>query len=398
MSTQPLAIAPDPSSATLRLSAVEVFEQMQKAMKRLVGALPEPVARAVDLQNALGIYSVLAWRAFKIATVDEPMDVVDYMLTPALTKTLVEAAEAKGVSPTVTAELLAAVGRYNELKKEHAGDHESFMMMLASLRPKKKSLLDEKFRKNLFQHNRLAWGNQCDITMICFIVMPGNDQSSGSTATVLGTLGYHQLRPGSKELTISNQVAHKEVDHSHELTLSRGFLTEYCTPGLNMQILQQGQDVAKARIMLPEIGRQSAIDYFQLFTSNSVFEEDQYVSINLNVASITTMLHMDIMLPATGEPRKTLAQVFGRNNGEMYNDNDVLPEDLIPVEQSPEYLGSSADVAPAEGAPRYSNMIRSVLKRLGWYGRAFDIYRNRLAYPILRTRVSLTVEPPASIS
>ncbi len=386
-------LAADKATAELDLPAQEVFTRIRDAMRTLVNALPGPVNRTVDLQNTLGVYQTLAWRTFKIATVDHPLDVMDYMLTPALVGTLTEAAEKKGVPPAVLDEVRAAMEMYTAFRQAHAGDHESFMMMLASLRPKPKSPLDEKFRKSLFQHNRLLWGHQADVSVACFIVMPEDKGSNARTAAVTGAVGYHRLRPAVMPPTISNMVAHLDVDHSHERTTSDGLITEFCSPDLRVEPIGNDTNAARVRLVVPNIGRQSAVHYFQLFTSTARFDKSEYAELNLDINLVAAMLHQDILLPASDSPRKMLAQVYGQN-GELSGVGKIFNENLMPVELSPEYLGSSADVPPADGVPRYTEMIRSVLKRFGQYGRAFDVYRCRMPYPIMRTRVSLIVEPP----
>lgn len=381
-------------ATSFRQPAREAFARISEAMKGLIEALPGPVKRAVDLQNALDIYSTLAWRTFKMATVFEPLDVANYMLTPALVSTLIEAAEKKGVPGRVTAEVRAAMDMYAKLQQTHAGDTESFMMMLSSLRPEKKSLLDEKFRKTLFQHNRLLWGSQTETSIVCFIVLPGAEPSEARTATIMGSTGYHQIRPSTNDIVLANRVSHLDIDNTGEIDTSRGFLTEFCSPNLNMQVVGRDNTAGtQIRIVVPEVGRQSAIDYFQLLTSNTRFEAHQGVSISTRVKTVGTMLHQDMMIPAESEPRRVFADVFGRK-GDLDAVMEQLPEDRLPIELSPLHMGSFIDVPPAEGMPRYQEMIGSVLKRFDWYGRKFDIYRCRMPYPIIRTMVSLRAEAP----
>ncbi len=392
----------DGARPKLHQPAEQVLTRVRDSMKALIAALPAPVNRAVDLQNALGIYPTLAWRTFKIGTADDPFDIAEYILTPALLNTLLEAAARKGVPHEVTDGVRTAMDKYTSLLHEHSGNAEALTMMLESLRPKKKqrTLLDEKFRKSMFQHNLLAWGHQADAILGCFIVLPPTDTSIYRTITVMGSVGYHQLRPGRKDFTIHARVDHRGyIPKKEVIDISHGFLTDYCSPELNMQIAQNNEEDTKIRIMLPELGRKSAINYFQLLTSNAQWSvytpnesSDGTTNLNINISSVSAMLHQDILLPASNHRRNVSAAVFGRNA----NTDGLLarsPEDRMPIELSPVYLGQLEDVPPAKGVPRYSEMIRAVLKRFDQYGQKFDVYRNRMPYPILKTMVSLSVDP-----
>ncbi len=402
---QPVMDAAD-EHAQFRRPAYEALTRVRDAMKGFIQAAPEPVSRAVDLQNALGIYSTLAWQTFKIATVADPLDVAEYILTPAMVNTLLEAAAKKGVHREAIDEVRAAMDMYATLLHEHAGDTDALAMMLASLQPKKeknRTLLDEKLRKSLFQHNRLVWGNETDVAVACFIVEPSPTAPTPPTATnhrtagISGRAGYRQIRPAGKEFTIISKVSKNDNPFLDESVtdVNHGFLMDFCSPHLKMDVVQKDEQYVKSRILLPELGRKSALNYFQLMTSDAqVLRPQQSVTLNMLVSAVSAMAHLDILVPAWSEPRRAYANVYGQN-GNAETAAKRSPDDLMPIELAPAYLGPMLDAPPAKGVPRYAEMIRSVLQRFGWHGQRFDVYRCRMPYPILNSVVSLTVESTA---
>jgi hypothetical protein len=55
----------------------------------------------------------------------------------------------------------------------------------------------------------------------------------------------------------------------------------------------------------------------------------------------------------------------------------------LPVDESVDYLGKGSTVVATSDVPRYVELARCVFERLGWDGEHFDVYRVRVAYPVV---------------
>jgi hypothetical protein len=55
----------------------------------------------------------------------------------------------------------------------------------------------------------------------------------------------------------------------------------------------------------------------------------------------------------------------------------------LPVDEAVDYLGKGPGGIATADVPRYAELARYVFERLGWDGERFDVYRVRVAYPVV---------------
>ena len=70
--------------------------------------------------------------------------------------------------------------------------------------------------------------------------------------------------------------------------------------------------------------------------------------------------------------------------------------DRLETSETIELLGAGVEVLRAPEIPRYTEMIRYAYDRLGWKGSEFDVYRLRIAYPLIPTCLFIRQELPAA--
>lgn len=61
----------------------------------------------------------------------------------------------------------------------------------------------------------------------------------------------------------------------------------------------------------------------------------------------------------------------------------------LPIRERVVSLGSGADAVQTPEVPQYPEMFRYVCRILGWDPDEFDVYRLRLAFPVLSSDVKL---------
>lgn len=386
----------NPSTGPAFVTAAETaFTHVRNVMTRLIAAMPESAAitRAVHLQRALDTDASLAWRVFKIASSTDPFEVVDYFPAMGQIDTLVEALQKKGVPDNIIADVQAAAAKYAELLHTYAGNRDSLMMMVNSLRPNKGNLVDEKCRKAAFQQNTLVWGRQLDLQLSCCIMLPNRGSDRVTQAVVAGMVGFHEVRPDRGPKFKMQPVFYDPKSGTDQRFLNvvpdHQLLSDFCSASLDVQFRQEDAENVNIYVKLPDLGRQAAIDYFQLFTSTG---EHDFSNARLvtSISYPTVVLHQDLLLPASRVARSINACVYESTyESEKKTVEQLGPEDIMPIEISPAYLGAYSDVPPALGIPQYSEMMRVVLNHLGLEGQQFDIYRSRLTYPVMHTRISL---------
>ncbi len=389
---------PPPLGHELRKVTEAVFGRTSKALAELIAALPEgsSIRRPVDLRKTLDVDTSLAWRTFRIAHADDPLEISEYFLSAGQVNTLIDAALRKRVPEPVIAEVRAATSTCNDLLRKHAGSRESLRMMVGSLRENNTNLIDEKCRRSLFRQNSLVWGQEIDVNLACVILQPGSAQDT-THAVIRGLVDFHMLRPGKGPvLTMeTNQITDDPAPFLGErihvpIVAHDEVLREFCSPDLAINVSSRDADDPRAHIKLSGIGRQSAVNYYQLFTHAVACDGLSYAH-RLLFLRPAAVMHADILMPAIDHPRKVTAHVYG-DMEHMGTLPDVFdPDDIMPIEVSPTYLGAMTDMQPAIGVSRYPEMVRRVLEHLGWYGRTFDVYRCRLTYPIMNTTFRIEV-------
>ena len=67
---------------------------------------------------------------------------------------------------------------------------------------------------------------------------------------------------------------------------------------------------------------------------------------------------------------------------------------MLPLKESLIYLGRGAAVMRSRDVPRYEEMVRYAMKRVGWAPGRFHVYRVRIEYPIMPSSVVIHFDLP----
>ena len=70
--------------------------------------------------------------------------------------------------------------------------------------------------------------------------------------------------------------------------------------------------------------------------------------------------------------------------------------DKLALKESVIYLGKGVDVLETPDVPQYPEMTRYALKRAGWDGHEFRVYRARIEYPVMPSSVVVYFDLPAA--
>src|SRR5688572_8757273 len=97
--------------------------ELQQALGDLVAGLPEPIERAVDLENALRVDKKLGWQVFRIVRSSSLAEVANVPSRRSASRFL-SAAKARGLPSATIENVRAAFRRFDEFAAEHGGDRE----------------------------------------------------------------------------------------------------------------------------------------------------------------------------------------------------------------------------------------------------------------------------------
>jgi hypothetical protein len=79
--------------------------------------------------------------------------------------------------------------------------------------------------------------------------------------------------------------------------------------------------------------------------------------------------------------------ISGRTLGELHREHERLP-----MRESVVYMGRGVDALETEEVPRYPEMIRTAMGKLGWDPNDYDAYRCRVEYPVVPSSVRVEIE------
>ena len=65
--------------------------------------------------------------------------------------------------------------------------------------------------------------------------------------------------------------------------------------------------------------------------------------------------------------------------------------DLLPLTEKAEYLGDGIDAARTPLIPRHAEILSYAMDRMGWKPEDFRVFRCSVSYPVLYTRIRLTI-------
>lgn len=365
---------------------------VREAIVDLIGSLAMPVRRAVDLAKGLGIDGPLAWRAFRIANVDDALLAAKHMPTPGQFARLIRAAREAGVPSEAVRRLEGATRAYDEFVSEYAGNRRTLGSLIAALQPANTNQIDERVRKTAFEANGHLWGLAVNAEVRTMIVHPEG------IAVIVGAVGLHAMRPGVPlVLRATSHTKQDASDNARPVPLSvdrSDVLRRFCSPGLELRRETRPNGEVQTHVNALGIGRKGAVTFFTLYVTRvkTAPNIDRYFALGHLVAAPAASLQMDLMVPAgLGDPRTARMSVFGCP-WDVRKAVESQPADLVPVHVP---VSRTADVTEGQSSldvPGYRDVIGVVLDTLGWRGAVFDQYRLRLAYPMLHTRHVLRVE------
>jgi hypothetical protein len=379
--------------------AVEVMGDLRRAFADLLADLPPPVHRAVDLEQALGLDKKLAWQVFRVAQSVHPLGEVHNLPARSSVRRLLEAARKRRVSMRVIDRLETAFARFDQFAVVHAGSRDSLVSVLSGLGGRKDAQYEIKTRKSHFRTAAHFWGIHARMLVrtSIFHAKPGPAYIEDSVL-IQATIGLERVRISqATDLTmmmrtksdppVAGATALSPIRHDAEL------LEEFCSgPKPEISPHPEGSTQGESKLRLPP-GRTGAATLYSMqlheCLSNSL-QTDYYGRTFLTIP--TEALVWEMLMPVGWtDPTTVRASMYAcREHPEQAFSERAT--DLMPQQETVEYLGTLDSAPILEGSPRHSQAVRHVIERLGWMDTRFDVYRCSVQYPMLHTMLSMRID------
>lgn len=379
--------------AALR-EATDALLAARLSIARMLDELPgQSIQRAAEVERALGLDPPLAWRVFRTATASDAPGALQHLPpTTTMTRVLSEARK-RGVPTQTIDEVLRLLTVFDTQVKAIAGDRAAFSALLSGQAKHGATAIEHRVRKAAFKNNAHLWSKQCRSLSFLFVVQPDETGQKTETIAARGWVDLHATRPDTTLVIHSHFLLRSPVTGdllvsgpAGSLGLVPGF---YDNNRLHIRTIDGPNSQQETRIQLG-IGR---ADRMSLFIRQWLEYENRDFD---RMASIVSMpaesLIYDLLLPVGwSKPSTARAAAYARSDYPT-RAIECRAIDEVPLYGDPEFLPDVENVPPTPDVPRWPDLVKQLLTERGWWGQRFELYRLRVAYPILHSCIVLDVQ------
>ncbi len=399
--------------------ATHTIEQVRAAFATIVEALPASIASGAELQRALRVDKMLAWRVFNLVRCSDSVAAARFLPGDSGIKMFLRAAETHGVPPGICEAAAQAWKAYKELIQVHADDREAFDMLLAAHSQQGRAEADAEYRRSAFVANRYVWGSWAKAQFrLCVVGPPPAAPAKADTVDMVTVGGYAELqhvRPGTRVVLNKIQVGNEFGPHEHRFLtrpLDAGIgtgeasplLHDFCGPltGNIQRVLMS--DAMVDEIIDGPVGKTGAATYVTAEVFPDLFprrrtEElgivEHFVRVRI---PCETLIFDQIAHRRTFETINAEVKVYSDLAGETSGRAVRSESERLPLMEAVEHLGSAGGVIHTPEIPRYNELVRTVCDRMDWPIKEFEVHRVRVRYPVTPSSVVVRMQLPQKTS
>jgi hypothetical protein len=410
------------STDTLQEEASRVLPEIRNSFAGVLASLPSHIRRPRDITRVMGVNQTLAWKIMQVVKGKDPFAAAQYIPGTEGVNIFLDAARRLKAPEEVIARARAAMKDFRRLIADHAGDRASLELMLGASATEGSRQTDLTYRKAGFQCASYTWGIQARARLMTMMLYPHSDPLLIRCAKIAGFVGLRRVRPQIRWPLA--QPMYGDYEKGSNVPLERPFLPidpDGALPG-GVPLLRQFSSVlpdAIKRIALPNgqledcwvgspVGDKAAINCFtgevvRKPSPRYADEQNLYIEFGTRIRTPMEVLVRDLFVHG---------DLYGRIEpvSTVYSELSVQPwfetpqaerreQDVLPFSETVEYLGEGPTVIHTPDVPRYEEMMRFAFSKLEWDIQACDVYRVRVAYPVIATALTVRFKmPPAPSS
>jgi hypothetical protein len=414
--------------------ATTVLEQLRPALADVVEHLQPRVARAAELRRRLKLSQKVSWGLFTAATARDARALPALLPGRAAMGRFFDAVADQGVPPEVIDRAREAFTRFEETVARHASSRDDFETMVSELDGGNGEAgaggpgsADLKHKRSAFRANALLWGRKAEIS--CGVRIVGPSTGSGSTeiakavsvaqrsfdsVLINGMVGLQRTRRGVSIQTTERRwtramsaaaqaVSPEPLDPRETGPQAIGLLHDFCSQPLpDFRLCESNVSYRKYELMGEKLGASGEVTFFTGEVSRGVapFADvgsesrpalEQFRGVGMPMAMYIGDMLVHKSLCDAAPPQ---VEVYA---WPLDGPTAFRASDLMPLTERAEYLGEGIDAARTPLIPRYSQMLAFAMERMGWNPDDFRVFRCRVEYPLLHTRIKMTL-PVARLS
>lgn len=375
---------------------------VRSAFGAIAASLPGSPSRAHELQRALDIDKKLAWKIASVVNDADPFAAAKQLPGPAGVDIFLEAARARQVPAELIDQARGALRDFDGLIEVHAGDRVTLEMMMGGFATRSRDKIDTGHRRAAFRAQSYLWGVQAKTHLRAgFIAPAASDPTRLDIVSIRGFVGFRRIRPNVTWVIARTKLSDNdgEVRGSQSrlpLDPSRGaadvpLVTDFCSERLpEFRRLDGGGGYCEDEVVEGPVGDTAAMTLLtgEIFRAGAVRyrnEHNTFGRIGAHVFTPCEALVLDLVVHSEAfgpiQPGFAIYSALGSASLFPAGRHRVLE----PAHETAEYLGRGPLVMHTADVPDYVRLSQYVFNRMEWDGEAFDVFRVRVAYPLMPT-------------
>lgn len=394
------------NSAAFDVEAARVLDELRPALANVIEQLGTPVSRASELRRLLDLDQRLSWSVFNAATATDARTLATLLPGPRAMERFFVAAAAKGAPEMVVGKAREAFDRFQQAVARHARSRETFETMMGELgesdEPAGIPDIDVKNRRAAFRGTALQWGRQTRLYMGALMFHPSAQPGLLDKVMIRGLVGLHRTRRGVPLHSFMHywRFAHKgdpvksppfePLDPRESREDSIGLMPDFCSkplPDLRGVLREDGYRACE--LSSKAIGAASEVAVFLGHIERAATASGPGTSIALaKVIDIPMQVQIgDVFLhKSIWDERPPEMKVYA---WPLHGSTEFCEADLLPQTERAIYLGMGLNAAHTLEIPRYGEILSFAAERMGWNPADFRVFRCKVEYPLLYTRIRM---------
>lgn len=378
--------------------ARSVLHSLRSSLAALIASAGADPTQPQELSRRFSLDKSLTWKVARVVREDDPSLAVSHLPGRSGLQIFVRSLAKSGADRTAVETARESLVRLDEFIAEHAGDRETFKIILGHSTDEATRQHGEAQRKLAFRGQSAVWGVQSRVHIAAQIVAPSTNPLKLDIALLSGLIDFKRLRTDVawSMARVRNYIGDGTTNASTLLealdtrreTGEVPLLLDLCTePTPPMRMIPGEGETYRIELTEGPVGKSGVISCVAGWFyrgANSIYKtkDDLYGEHLVHVSTPTELLVFDLYVHKdfAFAHHPTISVYSNLPGGQTFSPAH-RDKALLPVGEQVTELGSCPPSTMVPEVPRYSRAISSAFERLGWTDADFHGYRFRIKYP-----------------
>ena len=389
------------------VDARTAVQRVRRALSTALASVGADPTQARALARQLGMDKSLAWRVSKIVVDDDPFATISLLPGRIAQKAMLKSLQRAEAPSQIVDDVRQSVADFESMVEKHAGDRETFGMMLSELTDKGRAERDEDHRKLAFLGHSAMWGVQARVRLVTHVITPGDDPDFLEAILVSGLLDFRRLRSNQPWTVASYGALDNDgcpVTTGRIIPLDprvsqRGgppLLLDYCSEGLPRMQEAPGPDGSMSlQAMAGPVGNSGLFTCLTGLHMKSLLprwweaSSRQDAEFGVMLKTPSEALLFDLFVHQSLTPALNPAIIsYAAMAGDPLGVSDGPNRRMLPLADRLIDLGANPPDLTTLEMPAYPQMMEWVFRRIGHDASEFRGFRFRQRYPLIPTKVA----------